>query len=337
MRRLGPIALALGSAAMFVAARPAPVRAADPAISVRARECGELDTNAISLVLELELEDMAGSWEELAAPPVSLECTGERLRIAVDDPVTGKRLERAIPEPGSTGEGRERAIALAVSQLFLTSWLELLLPRDQRFPLPERPEAEVQAATDRARQAVAHATPERPAPPPARPRGRVSLSGGARLRDPRHALVTLVGGVRVGLELDARWHLFAQAGYEQGEASRGRGTVGLRAGDFGVGAGVRVPLSDRWALEARAVFSAIYLRLEGEPAQRGVRGSSASSSATQAALEAGPSFDLGRLRLELSLSAGATLFGVEGSVEDEPRVTANGPFFSAQLAASTIL
>lgn len=327
MRIALAIALTLSSAT---------ARAADPRISVETDGCGELDANEIALVLELELEEQAGSWEEIQAPPVSLGCTGDSLRIAVSDPITGKQLERAIPQPAL--EGRERSIALAISQLFLTSWLELLLPAERRGPMPELPAPQVERATEAARRAV----PAESAAHVVEPEGSaigalVWAHGGGRVRDLAEPFVLAFAAVRAGVEIDRRWSVFAQAAFERGEATRERGTVEATIGDFGVGLGFRVALVELLALEARAVFSALYVRLDGESSAPLVRAGRTEAAAAQGAIEIGPVLEVGVFRAGLSIAAGLTLFAPEGHVSQEAPVRPGGGSFAAQLHLATIL
>ena len=111
-------------AAWLVAAAPAP-EAAPSRVVVQAEGCEGLAPEEVGRVLDLELSMV--TTEIRSGPPleVGLACAGERLTITVLDPLTRKRLERDVPAPAPE-PGRERVVALAVSQLFAASWLELL-------------------------------------------------------------------------------------------------------------------------------------------------------------------------------------------------------------------
>ena len=297
-----------------------------------AESCGALDANEVALVLELELEEQAGSWDELSAPPVHLSCDEDTVAIAVSDPITGKRLERAIPRPAT--EGLERSIALAVSQLFLTSWLELLMPADRRGPMPDLPPPEVARAERAARRAV----PSVAAPREPRDRGlagRSSLHAGVHARDLAEPYAAPRLAARAGVEIEP-WSLFVHAGFERGSASRTRGTVTTSIADFGVGAGFRAPLEGILSLETRVLVTALYVRLTGESASSTVRAGRSDSAAAQAALEVGPVLSFLLFRVGLSLVAGVTLFAPEGAVSQEATVRPGGPYLGAQIDLATI-
>ena len=305
-------------------------RADAPRIEVVAEGCGDLDTNEVALVLELELEEQAGSWEELTPPPVRLACESDAIGIAVSDPITSKRLERAIPRPRA--EGLERSIALAISQLFLTSWLELLLPAERRGPMPALPAAPAERAERAARDAV----PTTPPPVERELAGHLGVHGGARVRDLGEPYASPFVAARAGIELDP-WSLFVHAGFERGSSSRSRGTVTTSIGDFGVGAGFRASLTERLSLETRVVVSALYVRLTGESTSPMVRAGRSDSAAAQVALELGPSLSLPPLRGGLSIVAGVTLFAPEGVVSQEAPVRPGGIYLGGQIDLATIL
>ena len=265
IRRPSPAATAVALTAAIAFPDAA---SAEPKVAVDAVGCGDLDTAELATLLDLELSDMAGAWEEIDAPPVELECGDEDIVIAVTDPITSKRLQRAIPRPDGPLAGRERALALAISQLFVTSWLELLVPAERRaFVLDEDAAEAVEAATRRAREEIAPEPPSLSAPATPGPEERLALTlsagGGVRGRDLSEPFATVVGSVRGGLSLSGRFGVFAEAALEHGTAARDRGEVDVWMGAFGVGASW-LSSPEELALTASATVSALYVRLAGE-------------------------------------------------------------------------
>jgi len=334
IRRVTSTAVAAFATTVVVPA----VAVAEPKVGVEAAGCEDLDTAELATLLDLELSEMVGSWEDIEAPPVELECGADQIVIAVEDPITSKRLSRAIPRPDGPMRGRERALALAISQLFVTSWLELLVPAERRgFTVDALPPEEVQAATERAREEIA---PEPEAAPPTatspEPEGELALtlaaSGGVRARDLSQPMATVVGSARGGLSLAGRFGVFAEAGLEHGTATRDRGEVDVWIAAFGVGASWLSSPEDV-ALTANATLSALYVRLSGKPNDPLVVGGTTQSAAAQLALEVGPALTLDPLRLELLGAGGVTLFAPEGAVSQESAVRPGGAFIGVTLHA----
>jgi hypothetical protein len=58
-----------------------------------------------------------------------VSCSGEEVSIRVTDAMTGKVVMRAFTLKEAEPDVRERAVALAVAELVLASWLELMLPQ----------------------------------------------------------------------------------------------------------------------------------------------------------------------------------------------------------------
>ncbi|MCA9650015.1 MAG: hypothetical protein KC501_08910, partial [Myxococcales bacterium] len=96
-----------------------------PRVVVEADRCIGLRSDEVGRLLDIELATV--TTELRSGPPleVLLRCEQERMTIEVVDPLTRKRLSRDIPVP-LPEPGRERVVALAISQLFAASWLELL-------------------------------------------------------------------------------------------------------------------------------------------------------------------------------------------------------------------
>jgi hypothetical protein len=145
LRRCGVAARAIVVVAWLAMAAPA---AAEPLtrVVVQAEGCEGLAQAEVARLLDLELAMV--TTEIRSGPPleVGLRCAGERLTITVLDPLTRKRLERDVPAPAPE-PGRERVVALAVSQLFAASWLELLSATPPPPPPPDEPAPPSRAPT----------------------------------------------------------------------------------------------------------------------------------------------------------------------------------------------
>lgn len=326
MKRLALLAM------VAVLAHASRASAAPEGLVIDASGCSEIDAASLRELLALELADVAARWQSAPSPVVELACAGERIAITVRDPVTDKRLAREVPRPAEE-PGRERVLALAISQLFLASWTELLLPENEATALPVRPAEETNAARERARRAIATSIAEvRDDEPVAR--ARVSLLGGVRLRDPFVGLTAGAVSLRAGAEIRGRWLVFGQATFEWGDAERDRGAVELLGGSFGAGLGWTSEPIGVIRLESAVAFSASYLHLQGRPASADVEGGIAETVTGEVLFAAGPALDLGDLRVALELQLGFTLVGPTGEVSGEDPVETGGPFVGAALSVS---
>jgi hypothetical protein len=119
----------------------APAHAQDlPRVSIDS-DCATVDGELLLQVVRVELGSAVVTGDT-AADQVSLtrvtaRCEGDQVRLRVDDPITGKALERTI-EMGGIGDGepavRARVLGLAIVELVAASWIELEL----RPPEPAR-------------------------------------------------------------------------------------------------------------------------------------------------------------------------------------------------------
>lgn len=289
----------------------APVSGAVPeeaALVVEARQCQGLSTDEVERVLAIELTTVAETGGIAEPLTIELDCRGDEIAIAVRDPVTRKRLSREIPAPAPDAAGRERTVALAISQLFVASWLELLMPADQRAA----PEPEVAPGTVAAARELAEARVEAHR----RTTGTIGLGVGSRFhaidREPLPV-------VRIGLHgtawLDPRWGLSMGAVYEGGLARRSVGNVRADALLFAAGAAFRWP-ADRHvaALLAAVSVEAGYVRFGGKPRKDAVAGPPTDGIGGGVGLEAGPVVRAGLVRASLLGAVGFMLRWPEAQV-----------------------
>ena len=181
-------ALLLGAVLACIPARAA--RAAETGVSVEQSGCGGVDTGKVEQLIELELAGAFGTSDHGLDLSVTLTCEPGWLRIDVLDPVTNKDVGRRYPAMSPDEREPERAVALAAAQLFVVSWLELLVPRGAQPTDDEVPRETVEDAREAASKRIDRHVPE----------VEVSAVGGARMRD----LPDLVPVAHVGLHVGGR-------------------------------------------------------------------------------------------------------------------------------------
>lgn len=343
----------------------APPARATAAVGLSAPSCeGAVELDALSELVELEIDDVAAEWRD--APRVQLECAGERVRITIADPVTDKSVARTVAMPAVD---RERVLALAIAQLFLTSWLELVVDREAGAgPGAEEAERLARAAVE---AAVAEPRGGRsrgpePAGPPTRSDagerasqavgvepaptvgaraststgrdvpvgGELALEGGLRLRTAGEGLATVLGGLRGLVVLDAAILVGATAVFEWGRAFRERGTVDVFTGALGVVAGWRSPELGPLSFDVTGDVSLAALAMHGVPTRVGVHGGTTIALVAEAGLEVAPSLRAGSLRIALPLAVSGVAFAPSGQVSGEAPIVTEGLVLSAGLRVS---
>ena len=308
--------------AFLFAASPA---LADPRfVEVSTEECEGLRPAEIKRILELELASVSRTWRSGEPLGVELSCEGDRVRVSAIDPVTAKKLTREVSLVRARAD-RDRILALVVSQLFLTSWSELLIEPE---PTPTIAPVEVttvvrDAARDRARRAL-------DLPPFGT---QLALLAGPRLRGLSGPSV--VGGrvaVRPGL-VSGRLRLFAELGYERGGADQAVGTVSEMVATIALG------VAGHWGglcgFAAGASFGAGYATLSGDPTA-GATGASASGAIADVGVFAGPSLTTGVARFGLELAGGMTFPRTVGRVVRGEDVAISGPWVGASLVGAIL-
>lgn len=325
------IAAWLGTTALVRPALAAPSDGAPPAaptrVVVRAEGCEGLSQAEVGRLLDIELAMV--TTEIRSGPPLQVElgCEGERLTIAVIDPLTRKRLQRDVPAPAPE-PGRERVVALAISQLFAASWLELLSATEPPPPPPDDPTPPPDdAAVEAARRVAERSTERRVEPAPRRRapellvglgvRGR-ALEGPGRLAAARTELV-----LRGWPDPRAGW--VAVLGLDAGGAARRQGQVRGQAFTLGAGLG--------WSARGRrvdvgghVVLAGGVARIRGVPRQPGATAAGSTGLTAEASAGIGPRVRYGRLRLDLDAELGGMLRSPVGTVSggSEPPMTMGG-------------
>jgi hypothetical protein len=301
---------------------PAPAGAAPdtPAFVIALSGCDEIDRAALLSLLELEVSEVEGEFRRAEPASVELACVGEQLHIQVHEPATGKRLGRTVPRP--TAEHGERSVALAISQLFLTSRLAVQLPSRAVRPgsAPGGPAVFLYAGPALA--------PNEPAPQEPNPFRRfgLGLRAGVGVRDLAAPVLTQTLALNGQVALDRVWALTVVAGVEHGIANRERGSVELWLGDAGLGADLTLFREGVVTVGLGAFAGVVWSRLAGQPAHDDVRGSSAESVGARIALLPRASLELDWLVLSIAVEAGVDLGLPVGLVSEERAVTAGGFF-----------
>jgi len=297
-----------------------------PQLTVVLHDCGSMRQDDVARLLAIELAAVAEPGRRMPTLGVEITCAGGVVRIEVKDPLTDKRVEREIPAPPASEPGAERVVALAASQLFVASWLELLVEQDT--PASNAPEA---APARRAARRLVQTRIAAPSPVVA-----VEFEADTRVRDLSEAFWTFGGGARGGLRLSPRWTAFGQTRFEAGRAQRSIGAVDLRAFFLGAGTTLQWLRFGPLSVDARAGLSGGWMGLRGH-ARAGQADPGATDSFTaEIALGLGPTWHAGSVDVGVDFEIGAMLRTPLGLVGGgEPDVSPGGPWAGASLRVGT--
>ena len=306
--------------------------AAAPAIEVHVTDCADVDGREIERLLAIELAFVDARHVAAGPIAVALTCAGPRLQMTAQDPILNRRLSREVVL-GPPEAGRDRTIALLVSQLFLTSWAEGLL---------ERPKPGTTTATGTLTAPVT-ATTLPPAPPspvvvvsagqpgPSTSGFELRVETGVRVRD--WASPAPGGQVSLGMAFPlGRLRALAELDFEHGSTDRAAGVVSWSIGAAGLGAGWRSRRHGVAALDSSAVVSLGFADVRGAAGSAAIAGSTVTGVVGQAALGAGPVFFWGSARLALQLELGATFPTATARVDGERDVALGGLWAGAGLS-----
>jgi len=314
----------------------APAHADPPVFDLELEGCEGLDEAALSRRLELELLDVAPSLREVGPPPVVVRCTDALVAITIGDPATGKTVAREVPRPD--GVGAERVIALSVAELYIASWLELLMRPAPEAGEPDPPQSASSAAPE-AEEGLREAARTRAASAIAAPtgvRGAIGIEGGAGLRDLGEPFATVVGGLRASVHPGGDWGVALATRVERGEAHRQRGSVVAWWGSVELGVAWRALRRGAFRLGADLRAGVLYTRIEGRAAE-GVRADAHGALGARVALALRPALVAGRFRGGLTLTLGVDLNAPTGLVSGEAPVRTGGFFLSLGVDLAAIL
>jgi hypothetical protein len=308
---------------------PLPEPAAeDPAASVEFVKCKGLDVAETERLLRVELAVIAARVERARAPSVRIECRKDVLHIEVKDPASGGMKALTLPAPRVNTPDRERTIALAASQLFLSSWLEMITGK----PAPEK-----------APPPAPKPAPPEPAPPPVADAGadnayrpgptgwELWTSGALNFRHLGNGVRTLSPSLMLRRRFQERWLAEARLGWETAESARATGAIDWFAGSTGLALGVRAGTPPAF-IDALISSSVLLVRAAGDPQVSGVRGAERDAAAFDLAFHVAPSLAFSRFRLGLIGQLGFVAPNVTArSPRDEP-VSFDGPWAGVGIA-----
>ena len=309
-------------AAMSIAGR---ARAEPSPLVVTTEGCDDLSAPEIERILRIELAQVLGHWSGTEPLRVELACEGAHVRVVAIDPVTDKRLSRDVSLQHA--RDRDRIVALLVSQLFLTSWSELLLrrPSEASVPAPAPAASLARAAEGLARGAMAPSS-----------RGwAVTALFGARLRDVDAPILGARAAVRPALLLGEHWSLSLELGYERGTVDRASGLVGYGIASALVGGGLRSSCFGPVVFEVGARLGAGYVDVNGD-ATAPALGSSASGAVAELAIAAGPTIRIGDATIGLELAAGLTAPRATAHMARDRDVALGGPWAGLSVAVGVL-
>jgi len=309
-------ASALVAVALALTGRPNPEAGLE--VTVEIDPCLSVARSEVLRLTELELDARVVSPS--LAPPhatrVEVTCAGRHVRLRVTDPMTGKSLERTLALGTHEVDVTGRAVALAIVELVLTSWMELTFPdpppRSAGFapPPPEIKDlAEERAVTLGARSGrVDHVLAVVQAQGPFRGFG-VGWGGGARLG-------WNFGEDWLGGDVD----LLAV----QSEARSALGSVRASTWSSGLRASLKLWLDPLW-LETGPGFRVGIARLAGTPVDdAGTRGGVVAGVWAGPLAYAGVGLEVWHLAVTLGAEGGYAFQSVSGRVDENNPVAICG-------------
>lgn len=285
-------------------------------VGVEIEGCGTIDRDEVERLVRLELASVLDE-AKTTFPPARVTCDGARMKIVIDDPVTAKHLERELPAP--TGKGRERTFALAISQLYLTSWMELAMR-----PPPEPVGPPKQAPGSKAARVIATKNVE-PLPTWS---GDAMLGVALRARG-GNGFDDLTAVFRASAYLPNGLGAFVLASHESMRIERDRGNVDATLNSIGVGAAYRS--RGTLAFDVRFGLHLVFARLDGRPATDQTVASGASGTALDLALAAGPTLLAGPFRIGVEAQLGYLVPGVTADVRGEDSVHLHGVWYGGSV------
>ncbi|MEO7092616.1 MAG: hypothetical protein ABI175_05145 [Polyangiales bacterium] len=97
----------------------------DECVAVPPAEVKKIVGVELGALLVDETRPIAGGVDPRDVTVVAVSCTGKTIALRVDDPITGKSLERSIDLTAEVPNARARLVALAIVELVSASWTEL--------------------------------------------------------------------------------------------------------------------------------------------------------------------------------------------------------------------
>ncbi len=157
--------LALAAALALLTTRAA-AEEPHPRVRLDVSPCIGVSASDVRRIVAVELGALLtrdGDLPDATATRVEVRCDQQIVRLVVEDPITGKSLQRSVDLDDSAPSTRARLIALAASELVYASWAELAVNPQPEVPVSgPRPAPEIVAAV---RDTVQRKLPVRLNPP----------------------------------------------------------------------------------------------------------------------------------------------------------------------------
>jgi hypothetical protein len=314
-----------------VAAWPFEPRAAQKLTLVLA-DCGEMQAEAVARQVTLARGDVLAGFEARQLPKITIVCGQSTTRIAVVDPLTEKEVSRKVPSPPADHPDRERLVGIAVSQLIMASWLELLAPAQPAPPATVTP-AE-RAAQKLAERSVSKALQQ----DHTRRSWVVGLEAGLRVRGLTRPVWLWGAGLRAERALGrSAWYLCGRADASAGTAKRDSGEVWIRSAGGSAGVVRYWHWSPSWGARVDLHLGFRHFWLSGQARNERFAADTGTRLAAEVFASGAVFWRHERLQLALSGASGATLPKVIGEIVQEEDVSLGGAWFGLQVVAQVDL
>lgn len=328
LRRLGHRILS-ASSVMGVAApwsvtakaEPVPASPSEAAPSLGWVQCAGLDVAETERLLRVELAVVAARAEVARAPRVTVECKESSLHMEVSDAVSGGRRSLDLPAPAAGKPDLERTVALAASQLFLSSWLEMIVK--------ERPEEKPPAPPERRSSPMrrAHASPRSVHDAD---RWELALAGALRFRNFGNGTRDIAPFVLARRRFSGQWLLGGEVGLEVGEAARPAGNIHVASVRAGILGGARFG-HEPFLLDALVSSALVFVRASGVPLVSGAHGEERSALGADFALSLVPTLSFSHFQIGAVGQAGLLTPAFTARVPGGDPVTIHGPWVGIGL------
>jgi hypothetical protein len=261
-------------------------------------DCTGLDVAETVRLLRVELAVIAARVERARAPSVRIECKKNVLHIEVKDPRSGGTKALSLPAPRVNTPDRERTIALAASQLFLSSWLEMITGKEPADEAAPRSNAPAPTSPPDPLQAIEADAGVESTEAPTPSGWELWASGALRFRHLGGAVRTLSPSLLLRHRFQRRWLVDGLLGAETAETARTGGDIDWFAASAGAALGVRAGSTSLF-VDTLLSASLLLIRASGDPTVSGVRGDEREAAAFDLALHLAPALAFSRFRLGL--------------------------------------